>query len=183
MRRPVFAYFTLLSFLLAVALVVSWVRSWKHVDMLAVYADKARLQGWAGHEGKAWFYFSNLELREEKDAWTWHTHTCTPDEWGQLATALTDEVASPSKFLGFVAGKSKKDPWGLAEVQYSVFVVPYWAILPFLLILPLLWTRGVLRQWRRRRKGLCLTCGYDLRASEGTCPECGSAIPTRPAAA
>ena len=37
--------------------------------------------------------------------------------------------------------------------------------------------RGPLRRWRRRRKGLCVTCGYNLTGNvTGVCPECGEPI-------
>jgi len=36
--------------------------------------------------------------------------------------------------------------------------------------------RGPLRRWRRRRRGMCIRCGYDLQGNvSGTCPECGGA--------
>jgi hypothetical protein len=53
-------------------------------------------------------------------------------------------------------------------------VIPLWAMfLP-----PLLWTILVMRSYRRKRKrsrmGFCAKCGYDLRASNDHCPECGT---------
>lgn len=29
------------------------------------------------------------------------------------------------------------------------------------------------RRWRRRRRGRCVRCNYDLRGIDGACPECG----------
>lgn len=69
----------------------------------------------------------------------------------------------------------------------TLLVVPDWMTLIVLAFLArvgiLLIRRGNAR--RRRRSGLCIRCGYDLRASPGSCPECGTPAaalpPSRPA--
>ena len=68
--------------------------------------------------------------------------------------------------------------------HFRELVIRYWVLPPIFLLPPVLWG---LARWRRRRKawraGLCLTCGYDLRAHGPgqNCPECGTAVPLRPA--
>jgi hypothetical protein len=57
---------------------------------------------------------------------------------------------------------------------------PTWAYAAAFLVLPAYagWRalRALGRQ-RRRWKGRCVTCGYDLRESPETCPECGTKVP------
>ncbi|MCH8880259.1 MAG: hypothetical protein IID34_10295 [Planctomycetes bacterium] len=55
--------------------------------------------------------------------------------------------------------------------NYSYLVAPYWlTIAACAVIFALSWQR--LRR-KRKKLGLCLKCGYDLRASKDRCPECG----------
>ena len=52
-----------------------------------------------------------------------------------------------------------------------------WAVLTFVLIGTLLLAYTAIRQKRRKKRsssGLCSNCGYDLRGSGATCPECGT---------
>ena len=54
--------------------------------------------------------------------------------------------------------------------------VPYWMLILIGLPLPV-WTWDRRRRARARQaRGLCVGCGYDLRASPDRCPECGRAV-------
>lgn len=59
--------------------------------------------------------------------------------------------------------------------EWSAISFPLWApFLAFAAFPGLAFIRGPLRRWRRRRRGLCVKCGYDLTGNTtGTCPECG----------
>lgn len=53
---------------------------------------------------------------------------------------------------------------------------PYWFVILLLLMVGTLPALARERQaHQRRRAGLCLKCGYDLRYSRDRCPECGTA--------
>ena len=49
--------------------------------------------------------------------------------------------------------------------------------------LPACWCYLLLRAASQQRSGLCLKCGYDLRASPDRCPECGAPVPQKAGAA
>ena len=62
------------------------------------------------------------------------------------------------------------------KVREHVVIVPLW--IPTFGFVTALWFSIPLSHYGRRRKrkklGLCVRCGYDLRASEDRCPECGT---------
>jgi len=66
---------------------------------------------------------------------------------------------------------------GVQTTSQGQVRVPLWGPIVLLLVYPAIsLARGPIRRRRRRRKGLCVCCGYDLRGStSGVCAECGAA--------
>lgn len=73
---------------------------------------------------------------------------------------------------------TKVDVFGAATMtlQGKMLVFPHWALVVLLAVVMGLLLVGPLRRRRRLRRGLCVGCGYDLRESQESCPECGTAI-------
>jgi len=57
--------------------------------------------------------------------------------------------------------------------------VPFWFLCALFAVIPCVHLVQRLLVRRRRTKGLCPTCGYDLRATPGLCPECGTIPPAQ----
>ena len=68
-----------------------------------------------------------------------------------------------------------------ASQEYRALKMPYWAVLLLFSAYPTIaLIRGPLRRWRRRRRGLCVNCAYNLTGNvSGVCPECGSLVQQR----
>jgi hypothetical protein len=163
-----YAALTVPAALFALLLVVTctlWVRSYAMTDDIYWYGEsrdgRSRMTRFRTSGGGFWF-----ETR------TWDFRSTRHTEWQQFhGKALYPFAASPTsplyQRLGFLASTTGYD---------LLFVAPYWSLALALTSLPLFWarvTRRLLRRRSRRGRGLCTECGYDLRASPATCPECG----------
>ena len=107
-----------------------------------------------------------------------------------LANPQSYAPAVESRFFVILGGNfriapNKKTTWQLLPVfwspdlplgQWSLSVPLYIGILLFGAY-PLWMALPFHRRRKRMKLGLCLKCGYDLRASKDRCPECGAGFP------
>jgi hypothetical protein len=106
-----------------------------------------------------WYYHSELWNPQDLD---WYQANWVQDSW--LGFKL---IPQDLPYQGGV--------WHITGV-----IIPLWFPMVLTPVAPLCWLRRWRRQARRVRLGLCLHCGYDLRATPAPtgprvprCPECG----------
>jgi hypothetical protein len=88
-------------------------------------------------------------------------------EANELPPALGALGFGYARFAVLDAPVAHFESWGV--------VVPIWSLVALALPLPLLWLAWRIRRRRLTSRGRCSQCGYDLRATPGRCPECGTA--------
>jgi hypothetical protein len=174
-KRRLLNLLTALSLLLCVAICVLWVRGhWFRDSLMFTWASgRALIRDARGHVefmltlGGDWSEECGVAL----------LHKPRPS----LAQELVDEITevtgprygSVRRWWGVqYLDVRYRDPWR----SWHVLVVPCWQLVIAFAALPVAWS---IRRVRRRHpvSGLCPMCGYDLRATPGRCPECGTNYP------
>jgi hypothetical protein len=164
-----------LSLVLCLLVLACWVRSYWVRDCWSwgtphsdnILASSAGRLLYADAEWPNTIPIRKLERRaEQRSAPFWIDHVDHTDGFHVLGFEFTREAF----------------PYHQGNVTLSFFLpvwrviaIPYWAPFALLTLHPLARTLAPLHRTRRRRQLRCVACGYDLRASPGRCPECGTA--------
>ena len=185
MARRLFTLLSALSLLLCMATVVLWVRSYYVGDSvlwnpLDPQGHGARWRLYEVMSGTGLLRVQGTTLRAKpysyldgwrKPEWRYVREHPNHPTWGSTAPTLADR-------LGFAYRRSVR--WTGDEDDRITFdiCVPAWLPVLVFSLMPAAWFT---RAWRARKRsnrngrGLCPSCRYDLRATPGRCPECGTA--------
>ena len=166
MGRKLFTFAADVSALLCVGFCVMWLRSYRTGDAFTRYTRAALYSGEIGR-GRVWV---------ARD-----TRWGTPEpSFAHAGVRPPHPIAAPVGIPGRLGFFLDRRPGRRGEPRFSV-VFPIWLAVAVTAVLPAWVTPGRIRRWRRRARGACLSCGYDLRATPERCPECG-AVPARASA-
>lgn len=119
-------------------------------------------------EGRTWPASVPISLGHEPHSLNWEIHS------RRRLAAPSQTTFEPRRFFGrahLESYTSESTHYG-EDVDYCV--LPWWLLAMFASIAPISAAIARYRGRRRARAGYCGHCGYDLRATPGRCPECGS---------
>jgi len=140
------------------AFLAAWLVVWPLSGWFTAIAPRTALGEVAIHAGAVWVVAGLNSTRVGA--------TRIP---GRLTFLYADGIGDDGHFeMSFL-----HDQYGVAYLA-----IPIWAIVLAILIPAALLWRGDMRRVIRRRRGQCLGCGYDRRATPAgaVCPECGEPV-------
>lgn len=161
MLRRLFNLAVVVSLLLCVGVLVLWARSHRQLIGVRLQVGTTSLDVGlpAGQLVIAW---GDRRPGPGVEALT----SPEPVHMGRDFRAQTN-VTEFRSFLGF--------GWYRLSTDNTVgLLLPCWFLVALLAAMPAAWVRGRVKMRTARQRGLCGSCGYDLRASPGRCPECGA---------
>lgn len=157
---------------------------WPHVaSSLIAYDDDGNADATVVVEARGWPWIAvRCELDIAPELWSRVSRSHGPGYWSRRASqrnVLLNVVPPDLSVQGAIEGPDIRgrfySPTGTILLPY----LPYWpGLIADTLVFALLFV-GLhqLVAWgrrkRRRERGHCPTCGYDLTGIDGVCPECG----------
>jgi hypothetical protein len=175
MRRVARTLFTLLvplSVLLCVLSCILWVRSYWRSDRVDWRTRGGSRYVWTA-QGHLVVGFSVIDVSGEpaKNFGLTYVNDAPLRPYNFFLYAYPDPTETQINWErgGFAWYQRRK----VRESLSVIAIAPFWSVAVATALLPGMWMIGRWGGARRRRRGLCLACGYDLRASPERCPECG----------
>jgi len=95
-----------------------------------------------------------------------------PNTWRRFGIEIAPTTTISNYSFTFNSGG--KDVTMLMPLRYWELAIPYWMLAILAAVIPILRLPAIIKRRIRRRKGRCIVCGYDLRATPDRCPECGT---------
>ena len=160
-RRWMFNAAAVASTLLLAAVLVLWVRSYRIGDEIAFIHENYNLFFVGSYDGTF-----DLERQSQLQGRTQGYHGLMHEELWIITTYGGARICD----WWF--------DWPSSNGYIMYFALPDWLPAVLFPILPGIGLRRILRRLNPGEAGqsLCPACGYDVRASKDTCPECGAAV-------
>jgi hypothetical protein len=182
MLRRLFTLLSAASLLLCVAACALWIRAWARCDYIRFqHVDRSK-PNWVVRE---------FDLVSAPDGV--HLEVIWLVYRSETAETPFDTVVTEPSGLFWKSGPFRAKVLygdGFGSVGYDRvnsgyggygrrwFEAPHWFVVAVFALTPVVWTvaraHPVLRATRRKARGRCHSCCYDLRASPDRCPECGA---------
>ena len=172
MKRRLLNLLTALSLLICVAACVVWVRSYWVSDWATV---KLPRPVWGVGQGYVFTWTGGVGVVADKRG----ALDLAAPEWITRPPMSYGAAGWPEETLPNRAGFAATTNPLARGVLYSASV-PCWFLALITGAAPVAWLLHNRHARRRTRAGYCRSCGYDLRATPGRCPECGTAATTPP---
>jgi hypothetical protein len=153
---------SVLSPVVCAAVVWLWVRSYSTSDLVAYQPGRGTYSVWSERGEVCLRRVEGTRGTMER----WRRESLPLGGWGRYEPPYSEERRAGGFWLE--SGKTTRD-----NLPFQAMIVPHWALAAAAIVPLGVAAARAVRGRRRLGRGCCPGCGYDLRASEGRCPECG----------
>ena len=184
MRRPVLMIACALSLMLGTAAVLVWFLSFLAFAPFGQFWTTSWDGNGSGYLGRGWIALNGSFHLLREDRTMQPAPTSVANRYRHSGIDPIPGVHPKQTTLGFAYVSRVtvwRDPGNGRRVTSTTqqLSFPIWLLAIVLAVLPIGWSVTAMRQRRLRVRGLCPSCGYDLRATRDRCPECGTPVPQK----